>query len=181
MHCARPGRIKFCRAWVGCQLICGSLATHAFTSGVAAHQFPILPAAWGLIKQAKARHTRTHSRGESQDSSRHRVGSRTAPKAPSRDSSRSSVSSQDRKGVEVASHSNASPREAVRRPLLKAPSRLFRSFGRQSHKRAAAEEAEPDVDSLEAVHAAPGNSLPPAAAADGQAESTQQWVQLGPS
>ena len=129
--------------------------------------FPTLPAAWGLIKQAKARHTSTHSRGTSQDGSKHKMGSRMAPKAPSRDSSRSSVSSQDSKGVVDASKSSASPREAVRRPLLKGPGRLFRSLGRHSHKKAAAEEAEPDVDSLEAVHEAPGNSLLPAAAANG--------------
>ena len=146
-----------------------------------AQSFPILPAAWGLIKQAKARHTRTHSRGASQDSSRQIVGSRMAPKAPSRDGSRSLGSSQDSKSVELASKSSASLRKAVRRPLLKGPSRLFRSFGRHSYKQAAAEEAEPGVDSRDAVHEAPGNSSLPAAAADGQAELTQQWVQLGPS
>ena len=59
--------------------------------------------------------------------------------------------------MELASNSNASSQEAVRRPLLKAPGRLFRSLGRHSHKKAAAEEAEPDVASLEAVHEASGN------------------------
>ena len=82
--------------------------------------------------------------------------------------------------MELAFKSNASPREAVRRPLLKGPGRLFRSLGRHCHKKAAGEEAEPAVDSLKAVHEAPGNSLLPAAAADGQAELSMQWVQLGP-
>ena len=116
-----------------------------------AQSSPDLPAAWGLIKQAKARHIRTHSRGASQDGSGKSLRSQMAPKAPSRDSSRSSVSSQGSKGVEHASRSSASLREAVRRPLLKGPGRLFRSLGRHSHKKAA-EEAEPDVDSLEMGH-----------------------------
>ena len=180
VQCARPSHNKSCRICVGHQGVVQAQLQPASTCNAVATDVANVPAAWGLLKQATARRTRTHSRRASQDSSGHRVGSQMGSKGPSRDSSRSSVSSQDSKGVGHASNSNAPPQEAVRRPVFKGPRRLLQSLRRHSRKVAAAQAAEPDMDSLEAVHEAPGTALLPAAAANRHAELTQQWVQLGP-